>query len=140
MADLQLLSGSVPANTPYPGTFNEFLQTLSSYLTLQYPDQLRYGVVSAAQPTGRDLDKLWFRLSQVDGSPQTVNLFIDGSWVEFTQFNFGDMVMISTASQIVSPWGEGSTSYTVGGQVLTTPAVPAPSGGFKYKVYVGNYQ
>lgn len=140
MSDVKLLSGSVPADTPYPATFNEFLQSLSSYLTLQYPDELKYGVISSVEPVGRDRDKLWFRTSSVDDSPQTINVYLDGAWVEFTHFNFGDMILVASSSNIISPWGEGSSTYTVGGQTFVTPTTPSPPAGYKYKVYVGNYQ
>lgn len=140
MADIPLSSGVVPAGTPYPGNFQEFLNTASSYLTVQYPDNLRYGIVSSATPTGNDLDKVWFRLSSIDGTPNTVNLYINGVWTEFTQFNFGDIVMVAEASVIANPWGTGGTAYTVSGQKVVTPATPtSPPAGFKYKVYVGNY-
>jgi hypothetical protein len=139
MADLTIVSGTAPAGTPYPGNFNDFLTTLSGYLTVQAPDELRYGVVSSSTPTGSSQDKIWFRVSPSSGIPQTVNLFVNGAWVEFTQFSFGDMVLVDQSSVIASPWGEGGTTYTVNGQQVLTPNVPAQVGTFKYKVYVGNY-
>jgi hypothetical protein len=139
MAEIKLSSGSVPAGTPYPGNFGDFLTTLSSYLSVEYPEELRYAVVSSATPTGSNQDKLWFKIAPQTGIPSTVNLFVNGSWLEFTQFNFGDMVLVDSAANIVSPWGEGSATYTVAGQQLLTPQTPNPPAGFKYKVYVGNY-
>ena len=62
------------------------------------------------------------------------------SWVEFTQFYFGDMLLVDITSEIISPWGEGATVYTVKGQELLTPPTPTAPAGFKYKVYVGNYE
>jgi hypothetical protein len=140
MADIPLSSGVVPAGTPYPGNFQDFLDVASSYLTVEYPDNLRSAVVSSSTPTGSDLDKIWFRLSSTDGTPTTVNLYINGAWTEFTQFNFGDMVLIAESSVIVNPWGTGGTAYTLSGQKVVTPATPTSlPAGFKYKVYVGNY-
>lgn len=139
MADLKLVTGLVPADTPYPATFNEFLEKLSSYLTLQYPDEFRYAVVSSAAPTGPDVDKIWFKLSSVDGSPESVNIYIDGNWVEFSPLQFGDMVLVADTSVIISPWGEGQKVYTVRGEEKITPTTPTAPAGYKYKIYVGNY-
>jgi len=139
MAEIKITSGSVPAGTPYPGNFGDFLTTLSSYLSVQYPDELRYAVVSSSTPTGSDQNKLWFKVNAQTGLPSTVNLFVNGSWLEFTQFNFGDMVLVDSTANIISPWGEGSNTYTVAGQELLTPQTPTAPNGYKYKVYVGNY-
>jgi hypothetical protein len=139
MAEITITSGSVPAGTPYPGNFGDFLTSLSSYLSVQYPEELRYAVVSSSTPTGSDQNKLWFKINPQSGAPLTVNLFVDGSWLEFTQFNFGDMVLVDSTSNVIAPWGNGSSTYTVAGQELLTPPTPAPPAGYKYKVYVGNY-
>lgn len=139
MAEITITSGSVPAGTPYPGNFGDFLTTLSSYLSVQYPDELRYAVVSSSTPVGSDQAKLWFKLNPQSGTPTTVNFFVNGAWLEFTQFSFGDMVLVDSASNIVAPWGNGSSTYTVGNQQLVTPPVPTPPAGYVYKVYVGNY-
>jgi hypothetical protein len=139
MAEIKITSGSVPAGTPYPGTFGEFLNVLSSYLSVQYPDELRYAVVSSSTPTGSDQNKLWFKINPDTGLPSTINIFVNGAWLEFTQFNFGDMVLVDSTANILSPWGEGSSTYTVAGQQLLTPQTPSAPSGYKYKVYVGNY-
>jgi hypothetical protein len=139
MADIKIFSGTVPAGTPYPGNFNALLSGLSSYLTVTYPDGLRYAVVSSSTPTGNDQDKVWFKLSPQTGLPSTVNVFVNGSWVEFTQFTFGDMVLVDSTANIVSPWGEGATTYTVAGREVLTPQTPTAPNGYRYKVYVGNY-
>ena len=139
MAEVIINSGSVPAGTPYPGTFNDFLTTLSAYLTVQFPEELSYAIVSSSVPSGSDQDNLWFRLNAQNGAPQTVNFFVNGSWLEFTQFSFGDMVLVASGASIIAPWGEGATSYTVAGQQVLTPATPSAPAGYTYKVYVGNY-
>jgi hypothetical protein len=139
MAEIKIAAGLVPDQTPYPGNFRDFLKELSSYLTVQYPDELRYAIVSSATPTGADQSKLWYKLNPQTGAPDIVSIFINGSWVEFTPFNFGDMVLVDSTSNIVVPWGQGSTTYTVAGQQLLTPPTPSAPSGYKYKVYVGNY-
>ena len=139
MAEVIINAGSVPAGTPYPGTFNDFITSLSSYLTVEFPEELSYAVVSPSLPVGSDQDKVWFRLNNQNGTPQTINFFVNGSWLEFTQFSFGDMVLVAAGSTIIAPWGEAATSYTVAGQQVVTPLTPAAPAGYTYKVYVGNY-
>lgn len=139
MAEVTINSGSVPAGTPYPGNFGDFLNVLSSYLSVQYPEELRYAVVSSSTPVGSDQNKLWFKLNPQNLAPVSVNFFVNGSWLEFTQFSFGDMVLVDSSANVAPPWGEGSNSYTVAGQVLITPPTPSAPAGYKYKVYVGSY-
>ena len=139
MADLTVLAGSVPAGTPYPGTFGDFVKSLSSYLTVSYPDQFKDAVVGPTIPAASDQDKVWFKTDSVDGTPRTVNIYVNGNWLEFTQLNFGDMVLVASTSNIRAPWGEGASTYNVAGVQKLTPQTPAPPNGYKYKVYVGNY-
>lgn len=139
MADIPLRSGVVPAGTPYPGNFQAFLDTAASYLSVEYPDNLKYAIVSASTPTGENQNKVWFKLSSVTGLPMSVNYYVNGAWVEFTPFDFGDLVLVADTSVIETPWGVGGTSYILDNQKVVTPLTPTPPAGYKYKVYVGNY-
>ena len=140
MADIPLNSGTVPAGTQYPGNFQEFLDLAASYLSVDYPDRLKVAMASSETPTGDDINKLWVRLSEQDGRPLTLNLYNNGTWLETTQFQFGDIVLVPNDSEIVVPWGVGGTFYSLlGKRVIAPPTPTTPPTGYKYKVYVGNY-
>ena len=140
MAEYSITAGSVPANTGYPSDVQGLLDLLSAYLSVITPSDLKSYVISNSTPLASDQDKVWFQTqSLADSSPKSIRIFADGTWKEFTQFSFGDIVLVSSSAIISSPWGVGATTYTVDGISKLTPTTPEPPIGLKYKVYVGQY-
>jgi hypothetical protein len=141
MAEYSITAGSVPINTGYPADVQGLLNLLSSYLTVLSPDNLKNYVLDYNTPIASNQDKVWFQTNSLaDASPKSINVYADGRWQEFTPFTFGDIILVTASATISSPWGVGSTSYTVSGVgSVTTPSTPEPPIGLKYKVYVGRY-
>jgi len=141
MAEYSITAGSVPSNTGYPADVQGLLDLLSSYLTVLSPDNLKNYVLDYNTPVASNQDKVWFQTNSLaDASPKAINVYADGRWQEFTQFTFGDIILVTASATISSPWGVGASSYTVPGVgVVTTPTTPEPPVGLKYKVYVGRY-
>jgi len=141
MAEYSITAGSVPTNTGYPADVQGLLDLLSSYLTVLTPDNLKNYVLDYNTPSSSNQDKVWFQTnSMANASPKSINVYADGRWQEFTPFTFGDMILVPSSYTISSPWGVGSTNYTVSGVgSVATPSTPEPPIGLKYKVYVGRY-
>jgi hypothetical protein len=140
MAEYSLTAGTVPANTGYPADVQGLLELLTGYLSVLTPSDLKTYIVSNSTPLASDQDKVWFQTqSLADSSPKSIRIFADGAWKEFTQFSFGDIVLVSSSAVVASPWGIGGTTYTVDGISKLTPTTPEPPIGLKYKVYVGQY-
>lgn len=141
MAVYSLSAGTVPANTGYPANMQALLQLLESYLTVASPSSLSTIVIGDTTPDSEDNDKIWFQTSPgVSGSPQSIKIYSQGAWQEFTPFSFGDMVLCDSNASIDSPWGIGNTTYVVNGINKLTPTTPTPPAGTQYKVYVGYYE
>jgi hypothetical protein len=138
MAEYPLTPGTLPVNTAYPGNVQGLLDLISSYMTVITSDDLRTYIVSTTQPADDDADKVWFEI-QSGGAPRAIRSYTDGRWEEYSPFTFGDMVLVDVNATIASPWGVGSTIYTVNGVSKLTPTTPVPPTGTKYKVYVGHY-
>jgi hypothetical protein len=136
-----LTAATLPSNTGYPGNVQDLIQLIQSYVSVNSDPVLSTFVVSSSTPSAEDQDKVWFQTQAgVNGRPQSIRLYSDGVWNEFTPFAFGDIVLTDTNAVIASPWGIGSTTYVVNGISLLTPATPVPPANAKYKVYVGYYQ
>ena len=141
MAVYNLSAATLPANTGYPGNVQDLLKLIESYISVTSDPTLSTFVISNATPPAEDNDKVWFQTQPgVSGAPQSIRLFVDGSWQEFTPFSFGDIVLTDVNATIASPWGVGSTTYVVNGISLLTPLTPVAPTNAKYKVYVGYYQ
>jgi hypothetical protein len=139
MAEYSIAAGSVPANTGYPANVQGLLDLLTSYLTVLTPDELKSYIISNSTPSASNQDKAWFQTDVSTGLPRSIRVYVNGGWKEFTPFSVGDIVLVDSASTISSPWGIGSTTYTVDGVPYLTPTTPEPPIGLKYKVYVGQY-
>lgn len=141
MAVYTISAGTVPLNTGYPANVQGLLQLLQSYLSVNAGSNLSSVVVSGSTPASTDNDKVWFQTEGgVSGLPQSVRLYSEGSWKEFTPFNFGDIVMTDANAAISSPWGIGNTTYVVDGVTKLTPTLPVAPANAQYKVYVGYYE
>jgi hypothetical protein len=141
MAVYTLTAGTLPANTGYPGNVQGLLQLIQSYLSVTSNSALTSVVVSNVTPASSDNDKVWFQTgASVNGAPQSIRLYVNGQWEEFTPFAFGDIVLCDVAASIASPWGIGNTSYVVNGITKLTPTTPTAPTGTQYKVYVGYYE
>ena len=137
MAEYTLSAATLPANTGYPGNLQALLQLIQSYISVTSDSTLTTLVVSDSTPQSEDNDKIWFQTQS--GYPQTIKIYSNGFWKEFTPFSFGDLVLTDVNAEISSPWGVGSTTYVVDGISTLTPATPVPPTNAKYKVYVGSY-
>jgi hypothetical protein len=141
MAVYTISAGTVPLNTGYPANLQGLLQLLQSYLSVNAGSNLSSVVISASTPASLDNDKVWFQTQPgVSGYPQSIKLYNEGSWKEFTPFNFGDIVLTDANAAISSPWGVGNTSYIVDGITKLTPTLPVAPANAQYKVYVGYYE
>ena len=141
MAVYNLSAGTLPANTGYPANLQALLNLFESYLTVVSEDSLNTIVVSSTTPNPEDNDKIWFQTSpDVNPDPQSIKIYSNGKWEEFTPFAFGDMVLTDANATINSPWGIGSTTYVVDGISKLTPTTPTAPAGTQYKVYVGYYE
>jgi hypothetical protein len=141
MAVYTISAGTVPLNTGYPANIQGLLQLLQAYLSVNAGSNLSSVVVSSSTPASLDNDKVWFQTEAgVSGFPQSVRLYTEGSWKEFTPFAFGDIVLTDVNAAISSPWGIGNTTYIVDGVSKLTPTLPVAPANAKYKVYVGYYQ
>ena len=141
MAVYNLSAGTLPANTGYPANLQALLNLFESYLTVVSEDSLNTIVVSSTTPNPEDNDEIWFQTSpDVNPDPQSIKIYSNGKWEEFTPFAFGDMVLTDANATINSPWGIGSTTYVVDGISKLTPTTPTAPAGTQYKVYVGYYE
>jgi hypothetical protein len=134
-------AGTLPLNTGYPANVQGLLELLQSYLSVNSGSTLSSVVVSNSTPASTDNDKVWFQTQGgAAGVPQSIRLYSQGAWKEFTPFNFGDIVLTDTNAAISSPWGVGNTTYIVDGITKLTPTLPPAPANAKYKVYVGYYE
>ena len=141
MAVYTISAGTVPQNTGYPANMQGLLQLLQSYLSVNAGSNLSSVIVSGATPSSQDNDKVWFQTEAgVAGFPKTIRLYTEGSWKEFSPFNFGDIVLTDANAPISSPWGVGNTTYVVDGITRLTPTLPVAPTNAQYKVYVGYYE
>lgn len=141
MAVYSLSAGTLPANTGYPGNLQDLLKLFESYVTVASPSSQSSIIVGDTTPGSSDIDKVWFQTSGgSSGSPTAIKIFSGGKWVEFTPFEFGDMILCDANAPISSPWGIGSTTYIVDGISKLTPVTPTAPVGAQYKVYVGYYE
>jgi hypothetical protein len=141
MAVYTISAGTVPQNTGYPANMQGLLQLLQSYLSVNAGSNLSSVVVSGATPSSQDNDKVWFQTEAgVAGFPKAIRLYTEGSWKEFSPFNFGDIVLTDANATVSSPWGIGNTTYVVDGITRLTPTLPVAPTNAQYKVYVGYYE
>jgi hypothetical protein len=141
MAVYSITAATVPANTGYPANLQGLLQLLESYLSVVSSSTLSSIVISSTTPVPSDNNKVWFQTNPANpGEPQSIRLFSNGSWQEFTPFSFGDIILTDVNSEISSPWGVGNTAYVVNGISKLTPVTPVPPTNGRYKVYVGYYE
>jgi hypothetical protein len=141
MAVYTISAGTVPQNTGYPANMQGLLQLLQSYLSVNAGSNLSSVVVSGATPSSQDNDKVWFQTEAgVAGFPKAIRLYTEGSWKEFSPFNFGDIVLTDANATVSSPWGIGNTTYVVDGIARLTPTLPVAPTNAQYKVYVGYYE
>jgi len=141
MAVYSISAATLPANTGYPANVQGLLQLLQSYLSVISNENLTSVIVSSTTPQSQDNDKVWFQTQPgVVGSPQSVRLYSNGEWQEFSPFVFGDLILTDANAAISSPWGIGNTTYVVNGITKLTPTTPVPPANSQYKVYVGYYE
>jgi len=141
MAVYSITAATLPANTGYPGNVQGLLQLLQSYLSISSGSNLTSVIVSGSNPSASDNDKVWFQTrTGVSGAPQSVRLYNNGAWEEFSPFTFGDVILTDANATIESPWGIGNTTYVVNGITKLTPSLPVAPANAQYKVYVGYYE
>lgn len=130
---------TLPDNTCYPPTVQELINLVASYSRVEIAgNPSEYAISDEALPADAS-SQLWFQTT-AEGLPKVARLYVNGQWKEFAQLSQGDMVLVASTSEIVSPWGENGFTYAFGDTGLPTyapPLSPTPPEGLKYKRYVG---
>jgi hypothetical protein len=130
---------TLPDNTCYPPTVQALVNLVAEYSRVEIDGSpAEYSISDEALPAGAS-SQVWFQTT-AEGLPKVARLYVNGAWKEFAQLSQGDMVLVASTAQIVSPWGENGFTYAFGDTGLPTyapPLSPTPPEGLKYKRYVG---
>jgi Putative Ig domain len=62
------------------------------------------------------------------------------SWLEFSNLQRGDIILVPEENEIIFPWGKSGEVYDLrvwGEPNFLVPDLPTPPTGFKYKYYIG---
>lgn len=145
MAELQIVNGAIKVKGIPDGTcftnFTELLQSLSTYLTVEIPNQVFSNIIiSPSQPGAADANKIWWRISNA-GTFVGIYTYANNVWNQ----------VLPAPNQIFWLYGSSATpppgfSYTAVATTLSAPdyaeliALAVPNGGPEpYRVYPALY-